>query len=469
MRNAHERFMCFPSVVCVGKETKVTVFPRDISRAFDETKEYELGVFGLWEDQVDYHDPMPMKIPCTVSDGCLHFVCRFDREQEYSVRFREKGAEKVTKVAMYAVKEDLYQLRPLKGDLHTHTYYSDGRDGVPMTPADYREEGFDFYALTDHNRMFTSVMQQEVYQDVALGICMLQGEELHTPGSGLHIVHVGGEQSVCDRYINDRENYEAEVTAIEAELQEVPEQYRHRLASAKWACAQIKKVGGISILAHPFWRPDLYNLSEDFLNLLFDARIFDAFELHNGGNCHVDNLQLGIWQEQAFKGNVMPTVASSDSHDHDFSDYFARSFTVLFAKDNTRESILEAIRSGYSVAAEIPRRDDNEVHMFSPKFRLTAFARFLYDHYFNETWRLCVGEGILMRRYVQGEAVGDTLSALAGTVKEFYERFYGLAPAPTLPAERLAYLAKLKKAQQTCGLETSGSKLYLYGKNTRRE
>ena len=229
MYNAHPRYQCFPSVVCVGEEREIRIFPRDVSRRFLPDREYRMQVLGLLEDQLDYHDVLPMDHPCTVKDGCLCFTYRFDREQEYAVHFTENGGKPV-KVFLYAVKEDLYALRPLKGDLHTHTYYSDGQDGIPQTPADYREEGFDFFALTDHNRLYPSQLISELFRDIPLGIHMMTGEEVHTPGSMLHIVHVGGKESVCDRYVNHREEFDAEIAALEATLSHVDEQYRHRFA-----------------------------------------------------------------------------------------------------------------------------------------------------------------------------------------------------------------------------------------------
>ena len=53
MRNAHVRYMCFPSVVCTGRETEVVIFPRDTSRIFRDEWEYGLAVVGLWYDQAD--------------------------------------------------------------------------------------------------------------------------------------------------------------------------------------------------------------------------------------------------------------------------------------------------------------------------------------------------------------------------------------------------------------------------------
>ena len=73
-----------------------------------------------------------------------------------------------------------------------------------------------------------------------------------------------------------------------------------------------------------------------------------------------------------------------------------------------------------------------------------------------------------MRRMAHGEDVGALLSELAPTVENFYKRFYGLIPAPVLPAEAIAFLDECLEAQKN-GPITKGSKLYIYGQNERRE
>lgn len=467
MRNAHPRYQCFPTVVCVGEETEVTIFPRDNSRLFREERKYEMAVVGLWEDQTDYHAHVDLDHPCRVENGCLKFKYTFDKEQEYSIRFAEKGCAEI-KISLYAVEEDLFELRPLKGDLHTHTFYSDGQDGIAMTPADYREEGYDFVAITDHNRMYPSKLAAELYEGVPLGLHIMSGEEVHTPGSLAHIVHVGGKQSVCDRYLRDDTAYRKEVAEIAATLGDVPEQYRERMAMAHWTCQKIKEAEGLAIFAHPFWCPNRYNESKEFLALLLDAGIFEAFELIGGIQNAQNNMQLALWQEQCRCRKSLPVVGSTDSHNHDFeAGAFARRFTYVFAKENTTEAILEAIRKGYSVAAELANTTNNEVRFYG-ELRLVMFAHFLFENYFNETWRLCVGEGILMRRYAEGEDVGAILGAQAYTVENYYKRFYGLSPAPMVTAERRAFLDHALSLQKE-GPKTKGSSLFYYGGNQRRE
>ncbi len=466
MRNAHPRYLCYPSVVRAGHEATVTIYPIDTSRRFTDGHKYELGVYGLMDDQIDYHFPAPLEHPFTVENGCLKFTYDFSKEQEYRIRLKADGVQTI--LSMYALENDLYELRPLKGDLHSHCWYSDGSDGVSMTPADYREEGFDFFALTDHNRMFTSRLAMTMYDGVKLGMTILPGEELHTPGANIHIVHVGGKESVCEQYINDPEAFEAEVAAIEASLPHIPEQYRSRIAMAHWSCEKIHAAGGISIFAHPYWQPDQYNVSRDQAKYMFDANIFDAFELMGGIGLKNNNQQLALWQEQCCKGNHISVVGSSDSHNHDIEvETFGRRFTIVFARDNTCEAILDAVRKGLCVAGELSGASANEVRFYGD-LRLVDLCHFLWQHYFSRTWRLCVGEGILMRRWALGEDVGSVLSALAPTVEDFYKRFYGLSPAPVLTQRQVEFLDKALEVQKA-GPISKGSKLYIYGGNERRE
>jgi hypothetical protein len=317
--------------------------------------------------------------------------------------------------------------------------------------------------------MYTSEYAKKLYDGIPMGMHMMLGEEVHTPGSDLHIVHVGGNQSVCAQYIADPKGFEAALDRLEAEYSHIDPRYRRRYVMAVWATRQIHQAEGLAILAHPYWRPNANNLSDDFVDLLYDDRLFDAFEIVGGINQVHNNMQLALWHQKCMQGKKLSVVASSDSHNHDWEeDGFARHFTIVFAKEKTTEAILAAIRQGNSVAAEIPSGSGSEVRIYG-NLRLVTFAHFLWQNYFNETWRLCVGEGILMRRFAEGEDVGAMLSTLAPTVESFYKRFYGIFPDTGLPRERLSFLEEARSVQCTQGPITKGSQLHIYGGNERRE
>lgn len=468
MANTRVRFCAFPSVVRAGDTCKITIFPCDISKRFTQDNTYEVGVIGLSDDMETYYVKEPLDLAHTVKDGTLQFEFHFPREQEYEISFCKQG-ERPQKLSVYAVNDDLYDLRPLKGDLHTHSYYSDGTDGVAMVPANYREQGFDFFALTDHNRMFTSEFAAKLFENVTLGMHLMTGEEVHTPGSLVHIVNVGASRSVCEQYVRDPAGFANAVDAIEAKLTDVAEPYRRRVAMAHWACEKIHEAGGLAILAHPYWKPYKYNLSDELCDILFEQHIFDAFEVMGGVGTAACNMQLALWQKQSERGHRLAVVGSSDSHNHTFDGtVFSRRFTVVFAKENTTASILEAIRHGYSVAGELPLSDDNDVRFYGD-LRLVEFAHFLFRYYFRHTLELCRTEGVLMQRYAAGDAVGEVLTALAPSVETFYKTFYGRTPAPVLSPERTAYLDALLEAQRGAGILTKGSHLTVHPGRERRE
>ena len=74
-----------------------------------------------------------------------------------------------------------------------------------------------------------------------------------------------------------------------------------------------------------------------------------------------------------------------------------------------------------------------------------------------------------MRRYAQGEPVGELLASFANTVEDFYKKFYGLMPVKTLPKEKHEFLDKCLYAQQNIGPKTKGSSLVWTETSQRQE
>lgn len=116
----------------------VTIFPR-YQYSYDSVKE---GAF---------YEPFVV----TADNGVIKFNYDFEQEQEYIIQIKsvvEQG--KITPViesSVYALKEDLYKKKVMKGDLHLHTTFSDGLESPEHRTVMARENGFDFLAITDHN------------------------------------------------------------------------------------------------------------------------------------------------------------------------------------------------------------------------------------------------------------------------------------------------------------------------------
>src|SRR5688572_8885352 len=67
-----------------------------------------------------------------------------------SVTFTGSVFALITLAALTAVGADA---KWWKGNLHTHTLWSDGDDYPEMVVGWYQDHGYDFLSITDHNRM----------------------------------------------------------------------------------------------------------------------------------------------------------------------------------------------------------------------------------------------------------------------------------------------------------------------------
>jgi hypothetical protein len=81
----------------------------------------------------------------------------------------------------------------LKGNLHTHTTFSDGRLPVDEVVARYRELGYDFLAITDHDDR----IDEEYWFRIPAGddrLLVLAGVEIDYRPLGQHVGKVTGDE-----------------------------------------------------------------------------------------------------------------------------------------------------------------------------------------------------------------------------------------------------------------------------------
>ena len=251
-----KNYSLFPSVIKADTLTKMTVVANERGFVFNDGDVYDIKIISIAIDEVNYYAPtMHKHLSATANDGVLSFEYLFEGEGEHTIML-SKNDKPIQEFNVYSLYEDLLSLTPLKGDLHSHSYRSDGKRDPSALAGHYREQGYDFFALTDHNRYYPGEEIDETYNGVDTGILRVFGEEIHTPGSVVHIVHVCGESSVADLYVHDLEGYENDIAEyIKKVPDSVPERYRSRYAKAMWATDKIHKAGGIAIFPHPYWRP----------------------------------------------------------------------------------------------------------------------------------------------------------------------------------------------------------------------
>lgn len=321
-------------------------------------------------------------------DNTLVIPFLFDREDMYSINlFYLLDDEEMLLVSsnVYAVNRDLYERKYYKADLHMHTTYSDGYEPPELVVASARECGMDIIAVTDHNSFSGSVAAREKATGLGLDMTVILGEEYSLEYSPMHILALGTEEEIDRKYL----------TKQVLEMPETKKILESNLTLScdveVYACTQVlldqvSKMGGISILAHPYWKPIALNGSrmdtpENVYIELGKDKKFAGIEIVSGsldGEVNVSNLQASL--ARTILGNFagVPIIGITDAHYYTTDSICGKHFTIVFSKSNSKDCVLEALRSGFTVAVEMV----NGTPLCYGEHRLVKFAEFLLKNYF---------------------------------------------------------------------------------------
>lgn len=444
-------YAIYPSVIPADTPVQMTIAPTEKAFLLFEDQEYTLTIISVNSDELYYHNPQSQKsLTLKAKDGVLRFTYQFPGEQEHVILMHYND-KKIFEFNIYSLYEDLYKLTPLRGDLHSHSYRSDGRRDPAALAGHYCEQGYDFFALTDHNRYYPGGEIDKTYAGVKMGLNRVLGEEVHAPGSIVHIVHAGGKRSVASQYVDDRPTYNAGVAQCLARVPEsVPEKYRERYAMAMWVTERIHEAGGLAIFPHPYWRPGksyAYNVCDEFTFILLKSGMFDAYELVGGMTQPDINRSVAMWSELRAQGLSIAVVGSSDVHGLEGSPFFPHNFTICFAEANTNDAVVAAIKAQNSVAVEAVGEEYKRQYRCYGSLRLVSYAQFLLKFYFPALTRVCQGEGVAMRSYAMGLADAKLIELQAEQADDFRNRFFGRIEAPLPDADMLAFEAKWRETQ----------------------
>ena len=444
----------FPKVFPVGVSADITVKPLGVHTKF--SGEYKIMVqrldgghigheFSAW-NHTDY-----FVTPC--EDGCLRFTYTADKEGELAVRIYKKDSDRRTvQLNLYALAEDMADRIPLRGDLHMHTCRSDGHGDPAVVCADYRMKGYDFIVVTDHSRYYPSLEAMRAYKDVKTALNILPGEEVHLPQTDVHIVNAGGlfsinglfdylrnyietngdidarrfDDTVTPPDIVTDEQYNRELDAIEASLTDVPADVNKRwYAVCVWAFDKIREAGGLGIFAHPYWISDMWQIHEPFTQYMLANKPFDAFEVLGGENYYQQNgFQTAIYYDEYRRGNVLPIVGSTDSHNSTENNRNAAiCSTIVFAHKNERADILQSIKDKYSVAVDTISAE----YRLVGEHRFQKYACYLMENFYPLHDRAAYSDGEIMRKYYLGEADASVVEATAALADKMFDKYFLLA------------------------------------------
>ncbi|WP_162276471.1 CehA/McbA family metallohydrolase, partial [Hymenobacter coccineus] len=167
-----------------------------------------------------------------------------------------------------------------QGDLHLHTLHSDGR----RTPAELVDEagaqGLDFIVSTEHNTNSANLSWGRYARP---NLLVINGEEVTTTAYG-HWNALGLDATTLLDW-----------------------RYGPRDSAIVAATAQVRALGGLAIVNHPFF-PDTTN------HFQFGVRHFDGIEVWNGRWDARNEQALRWWDAGLRRGRPLLAVAASDTH-----------------------------------------------------------------------------------------------------------------------------------------------------------
>lgn len=435
----------FPKVFPCDKEIEITVKPLGLHVAF--SGEYTIGLRELTQGNNLRYPERKNLVEYKVTpdaDGCLRFKHSFRGEQEHYVDIM-KDDKRVVRLSVYSLLPDLVGRYPFRGDLHMHTCRSDGRQAPAIVAAEYRKNGYDFLAMTDHDVYYASLEAINTYKDVPIEFNLVTGEEVHLEGNDIHIVNFGGKYSVNalmpgDHHIDvgpskelrsldgecpdiiSVEEYKRQVNEL-AETLNIPDGIeKFTYAACVWIFNHIKKADGLGIFCHPYWIQNVFQVPENLVEYMMETQPFDAFEVLGGEAYFEQNgFQAARYYDDRIKGRHYPIVGSTDSHGCVHNDEGFVASTIVFAPENTREGIISSIKDFYSVAVDSISKELRLVG----ETRFVRYGSFLLREFFTLHDELVFEEGRLMKDYACGdEDAARLLKAINGRMKKQREKYF---------------------------------------------
>ena len=188
----------------------------------------------------------------------------------------------------------------LKADLHIHSNHSDGRSSVREILETAIAKGLKAVSITDHDTVNGSLEALEIVEEEHLPIVVIRGVEISTAQG--HLLAYGISRDVDEG-----------IDLIEA-------------------VEIVRKLGGITSLAHPF---QFYRHGACRLKFF---KVVDCIEVFNARSLPIFNSLSNFFRKRYGKG----TTAGSDAHKAEF----VGSGVVVLENACDEMSILNALKNG---------------------------------------------------------------------------------------------------------------------------
>jgi len=366
-----------------------------------------------------------------IVDEKIYFEYEMKSLGEFFVRINFSYKESKY-IELFCVDKNTINLIPLKGDLHMHTIYSDGkRTPFGMVLASL-EAGMDFISITDHDNYEGSQVAIQKVQENNIDILVLSGEEVSvgkgdttlSRGNG-HILSINASCSIEEQ--RKRTNiYNNELNDIAKKLENLDENIDPlHYARNIWVVEKIKEANGLSILCHPNWvyYDHKYHLHQPIYKyMLKDSRI-DGVEVIGDIDKieECNNLAYLSFMQNKNKYKSLAPIGNTDAHDSDHD--LGKRFTVVLTKDCTNNAIVEAIENGLTCA--VLKRENTE-YQFIADDNIAHYVYFLIKEYFPKHLKL---RNKLAKLYldqlINQESLDEKIAVTKNKLKSYQKEFFG--------------------------------------------
>lgn len=207
----------------------------------------------------------------------------------------------------------------LKGNLHCHTTLSDGTGTPASVIRQYANAGYDFLAITDHQRYNAMNYAPET------GLLVLPGMEADrfVDGVGMPVVHIVALGPETGNGYTDGQSVLYERGGTQEACQDIID--------------DVRAAGNLAVLCHPVWSGNTAEAVKTLQN-------FQMIEVWNSGSALLWGVDTNTyhWDVLLHEGRQVWGVASDDSHSLQENGF---GFVRVKAEKNV-PSILNALKNG---------------------------------------------------------------------------------------------------------------------------
>ena len=427
-------YSIFPKVSVLNEKAEFKIIPQQKSSLIKAGAAYSVSVTPVKNFN------MRKNISVYAADECkLGFSFKPEIDGEYKVGIYPEGKkwpeEPFLLFSFYIVPESLKGFLPYKGDMHMHTFYSDGAESPAEMTIKAKGAGLDFIAITDHRVYDSSLEAAEYTEKTGLDILIIPGEEInYCIGLG-HVLSLNAKRGICDDLkidmFKNKETSERlgmmddffylvntgdDKQPSEKSLSEAAENQWYRYF--KEIVKKIHDAGGFAVLNHPFWSSrNTMDLLRSTFELALSERLFDAYEVFGGMTCEENLLSMSRFNQEQMNGLYIPVIGTSDAHSFNDAECFGKRFSVVFAETLDIDNIFSAISSYRSVSCFI---SENSPILTGP-FPLVEYTYFLFREFFPFHDELCRKiSDLYFSNLKDGEENNSAASVYKDALKEFY-------------------------------------------------